>query len=347
MKTKAAVLHQINKPLKIEELDLPRLKRGQALIKVAYSGICHSQINEIKGLRGKDLYLSHTLGHEGSGIVIETHPDTQKVKVDDRVVLTWIKGSGLDVPSTIYEGKNQSKVNSGAISTFMNYAIISENRLVWIPKTMPLKIASLLGCAVSTGAGIIINTIRMKPGNILAIFGAGGVGLSAIMASRLMHASMIIVIDVLVDKLKRALEVGATHVINAQRQNVSETIFKITEDYGVDYAIETAGNREAMETAFQVAHISDGLCILAGNLPYGEQICLDPFSLIQGKCLIGSNGGETDPDRDIPMYVELYLKQKFNLDKIITHIYDLDNINRALEILHEGKAGRVLIDMDI
>lgn len=345
MKTTAAVLTEINKPLQIEELIIPELKPGQVLINVVYSGICHSQLNEIHGLKGEDKFLPHTLGHEGSGIVLETGPDVTKVKPWDHVVLTWIKGSGHDVPSTQYLRKDGTIVNSGAISTFLTHAVISENRLVPITKEMPLKEAALLGCAIPTGAGIVMNTAKVSPGSSVAILGIGGIGLSALLAAKLMGAAVIIAIDVLDYKLEQAIQFGATHIINAKKNDVLSEILEITNKLGVDYAIESAGMRESMETAFQSVRNNGGLCVIAGNLPQGELISINPFDLIKGKQIIGTWGGETQPDRDIPMYVDLYLSGKMELKTLITHTYSLKDINKVLNDLGEGRVGRILIDM--
>ena len=344
MKTKAAILYQINKPLQIEELTIPKLKTGQVLVKIAYSGVCHSQLNEIRGLKGEDKYLPHTLGHEGSGIVETVGSGVGKVKPGDHVVLTWINCDGLDVPSTIYQRSNGSVVNSGAISTFMEYAVISENRLIAIPKEMPLREASLLGCAVPTGAGIVMNIARVRPSSSVAVFGVGGIGLSAVMASSLMNATMIIAIDVFEHKLEQARQLGATHLINARQQDPLSTILEITGGRGVDYAIEAAGRREAMETAFQVVRDNGGLCVLAGDLPHGERISLDPFDLVRGKRIVGTWGGETQPERDIPRYVDLYLAGKLKLDELITHRFRLEDINVAFHALDKGDVARAIVE---
>jgi S-(hydroxymethyl)glutathione dehydrogenase/alcohol dehydrogenase len=301
MKTTAAVLIGINRPLQIEELTIPPLKKGQVLVKVAYSGICHSQLNEIYGLKGEDKFLPHTLGHEGSGVVSEIGQDVTKVKPGDHVVLTWIKGSGQDMPSTQYLRKDGSIVNSGAISTFMTQAVISENRLVPITNRMPLKEAALLGCAIPTGAGIVKNTAKLQLGQSVAIFGCGGIGLSAILAAKMVGASVIIAVDIREQKLTQAKEIGATHVIDASRHVVLEEIQTITGKQGVDFAIEAAGQKMTMEVAFKAVKDKGGLCILAGNLPTGQNISIDPFDLIKGKRIIGTWGGETDPDKDIIM----------------------------------------------
>ncbi|MBA3016727.1 zinc-binding dehydrogenase [Patescibacteria group bacterium] len=346
MKTKAAVLYEINEPLQIEELTIPELRSGQVLVKIAYSGICRSQLNEIRGLKGQDKFLPHTLGHEGSGIVEAIGLGVSKVKPGDHVVLTWIKGKGAEIPSTLYKKADGSVVNSGAISTFMTKAVISENRLVKIPPEMPLREAALLGCAIPTGAGIVLNTLRVQSGNSIAIFGVGGIGLSAVLAARLMNATPIIAVDVFDHKLKLARDVGATHLINASQGDPLTTIMKITDGRGVDYAIEAAGRRETMESAFQAVRNNGGLCVLAGNLLHGERISLDPFDLIKGKQIIGTWGGETDPDRDIPQYIRLYQASKLKLDELITDTFSLDEINKTIDMMSKGKiTGRCLIEM--
>ena len=344
MQTKAAVLLEINQPLHILDLEVPKLKLGQVLVEVAYSGICGSQLNEIRGLKGEDKFLPHTLGHEGSGIVLEVGKGVTKIKPGNHVVLTWIKGSGTDVSSTKYYS-SEGPVNSGAISTFMNKTVISENRLVPIPKDLPLIEAALLGCAIPTGAGIVLNGAKINAGESVVVLGVGGIGLSAVMAASAVGAEKIIAVDVLDHKLELARNLGATHVVNSQEKDVYSVINNITDKVGVDYAIEASGNSEAMELAFQSIRTGGGLCVLAGNLPAGKTISIDPLDLIKGKRVIGTWGGETQPDKDIPMYLDLYRTGKLELSPLITQTYKLEEINQALEELEKGKLGRGLIEM--
>ena len=344
MKTLAAVLEHLNKPLRIRELTIPDLRPGQVLVEVTYSGVCHSQLLEVHGRRGEDKYLPHTLGHEGSGVVLQVGDGVKKVKPGDHVVLSWIKGSGADVPSTVYQSA-EGPINSGALSTFMRQTVTCENRVTPISDAMPLREAALLGCAIPTGAGIVLNTARVRPGSSVAVFGVGGIGLSAVLAADLVHATTIIAVDVFEHKLEQARQVGATHLINARQQDPLATILEITGGHGVDYAIEAAGLQETMETAFQVVRDSGGLCILAGNLPHGERISLDPFDLIKGKRIVGTWGGESDIDRDISLYVCLFLSGRLNLGALITNTYFLERINQAFEDLEQGEVGRSLVDM--
>lgn len=345
MKTQAAVLNQVNKPLSIEELQIPELKAGQVLVKVSFSGVCHSQINEIRGLKGQDKYLPHTLGHEGSGVVQAIGPGVTKVKPQDQVVLTWIKGTGADVTSASYKRSDGTLVNSGAISTFLTEAVVSENRLVKIPEQMPLREATLLGCAIPTGGGIILNMAKVSSNTKIAIFGMGGIGFSALLMAKLNGAQRIIAVDIFDHKLKRALGLGATDIINARKEDVLTQIMEITQKQGVDYAIESAGEQQAMETAFQCVRNNGGLCIIAGNLPQGVKISLDPFNLISGKRIIGTWGGQTQPDRDVLVYVDLFLTGKLKLNGLITHTLKLEDINQALELLNSPEVGRVIIEM--
>ncbi len=345
MKTQAAVLFKTNQALRNIEVGIPVLKSGQVLVDMAYSGICHSQLNEIEGLKGEDRFLPHTLGHEGSGVVSAIGPEVTKVKPGDHVVLTWIKGLGYDVPSTTYTS-DEGVINSGAISTFMEQTVVSENRLIPIAKEMPLKEAALLGCAIPTGAGIVINDAAIQPGDTVAVFGVGGIGLSAVMAASALEAGTVIAIDMAGYKLELAQKCGATHIINASGVEILSEIMQITNGEGVKYAIESAGTVATMETAFKSVSNHGGQCIIAGNLPKGLHISIDPMDLIVGKNICGSWGGGTNPDEDIPKYVTWHLEHKFNLSELLTHEYELDDINKAFTDLKAGKVGRALVSLN-
>jgi S-(hydroxymethyl)glutathione dehydrogenase/alcohol dehydrogenase len=344
MQTEAAVLLECNEPLRPLTLAIPELQAGQVLVDVAYSGVCHSQLLEARGKRGPDRFLPHTLGHEGSGVVRRVGPGVAKVKPGDKVVLSWIKGSGADVGSVVY-GSGVGPINSGAISTFLRQAVTCESRVTPIPEAMPLREAALLGCAVPTGAGIVLNAARVESGASVVIFGVGGIGMSAVLGAVLAHAGVIIAVDIFDHKLEDARRLGATHLVNARERDALAAILEITGGRGVDYAIEAAGRRETMEAAFQAVRDKGGLCVLAGNLPHGERIELNPFDLIRGKRIIGTWGGESQPDRDIPRYADLYLAGELPMDRLISHDYRLADINQALDDLEQGRVGRALVDM--
>lgn len=342
--TQAAILRELGQPLALVDLEIPELKPGQVLVDIANSGVCHTQLLEASGRRGPDRFLPHALGHEASGTVVEISEGVSKVKPGDRVVMSWIKGTGADVPSTIYQSSD-GPTNSGALCTFMRQTVTCENRVTPISEEMPLREATLLGCAILTGVGTVLNTAQVSPGSSIAIIGVGGIGLSAILGATLADAKEIIAVDLFDHKLAQAEEVGATHLINAGTRDTLAAILEITKGQGVDYAIEAAGRKETMETAFKSVRDNGGVCVLAGNLPSEERIELDPMDLIKGKRVVGTWGGDTQPDRDIPKYEKLFLSGKLPLDRLITDTYGLLAINEALDSLHAGKVGRALIDM--
>lgn len=344
MKTKAAILFEQNKPLQIEEITLPKLKQGQILVRLYYSGVCRSQLNEMKGFKGKDPYLPHTLGHEGSGIVLEVGPDVSKVKKDDSVVLTWIKGKGFDIPNCEYE-LNGTVIQSGAISTFLQYAVISENRVVKIPKQVPFEQAALLGCAYLTGAGIVHHQLKVKKEQSLAIFGVGGIGMSSLIAAKMKGANPLIAIDINENKLSKAMQLGSTHLIRADKENPLVKILEITNQQGVNFAIECAGQKKAMEEAFKCIN-NKGRCVLAGNLKNNETIAIDPFELIKGKLIFGSWGGSSNVDEDIPYFAQMILEKKLCLKGLISDIVSLSQVNDLFNRLDQGNIQRGLIKFD-
>ena len=346
MKSKVAILRELGKPLVIEELEIPVLKAGQVLVKISYSGLCRSQLNEMKGLKGEDKYLPHLLGHEAGGIVEEIGSGVTHVKAGDHVVLSWIKGLGMDVPSTKYL-KGNEVINAGAITTFGEYSVVSENRVTSIAEKMPLDKATLLGCAMPTGGGIVLNQIKPRAGSSLAVIGVGGLGLSAILLADLMNCSPIIAVDINDKKLRLARKIGATASINSAKTDFVEAILAITDGKGVNYAIETVGSIEMIEKSLASVKWDiwkGGLVVNAGNPPHGAKIAIDPYQL-KGKSIIGSWGGLTKPERDIPLYVDLYLSGQLKLDKLITNRFSFDEINQAFQSMDKGElVGKAILE---
>ncbi len=330
----------------ISDIDWQAPGPGQVLVKVAYSGVCHSQLMEVRGLRGADPYLPHLLGHEGSGQVIEVGKGVTKVRPGDLVVLGWIKGSGLDGGGSKYRCSCMPQpLNAGGVTTFNEYALISENRVVPLPDGVPLDVAVLFGCAVPTGAGIITNDLRPAPGSTIAIFGLGGIGMSALMATMLYQCSKVIAVDVSEDKLSLAKSFGATHTIDARVADPVAEIFALTGS-GVDYAVEASGLSRVIEQAFASIRRGGGVCVFASHPQHGSRISIDPYELICGKQLRGSWGGSSNPDRDVPMFAKLYREGKLPLEKLITKRYTLDLINDALDDLEQHRVARPLIEID-
>jgi len=344
MKTKAAILVTPKAPLWIADgIDMPALNPGQVIVRIGYTGICGSQIMEINGLRGHDTWLPHMLGHEASGTVMETGAGVLKVKPGDKVVLSWIKGQGMDVSGAKYR-HDGTVINSGPITTFSQFTIVSENRCTRISDDIPLDAAALLGCAVLTGFGAVNNFLADLKGRNIAIFGLGGIGLCALLAAKYHGFEPIIAVDVIESKLDLARELGASHLLNANRHDVVDYIRKLT-DGGVSFSLEASGLTQVIETAFECVHRDGGICVFAGHPPYGGKIQLDPFDLICGKRIFGTWGGESRPDRDIPFLVDLYRQGLLPLEKLITSTYELDDINRAITEMQNNPLGRILIKM--
>lgn len=343
MKTTAAVLVELGSPLQLVELTIPPLKPGQVLVEIAYSGVCHTQVLEARGHRGEDRYLPHCLGHEGSGTVVEVGEGVTKVKPGDRAILSWIKGSGLDVPGSVYDWDGQA-VNAGGITTLQRHALIAENRLTPLPVGLSLEDAALVGCAVATGAGAVCNAAGAQPGHTLAVFGAGGVGLCAVGAAAILGLERIIVVDVKPGKLDLARQMGATDMIDAAAGDAVAAILELCPK-GVDYAIEATGRPAVMVQALQSVRQQGGKAVIVGNAHHGEQLVLDPRQLNQGKQLLGTWGGDSVPDRDYPKYCEWIISGRLNLDPIRSRVYPLSAVNEALDDLEAARVARPLVAM--
>jgi len=327
------------------DVKVPDPGHGQVLVRLAYSGVCHSQLMEAKGARGADPYIPHLLGHEGSGRIEKIGTGVSKVSVGDLVILGWIKGSGLDGGGARYL-RGDSVINAGSVTTFNEFAIVSENRCVLLPEGVPLDVAVLFGCALPTGAGIVINELLPVEGESIAVFGLGGIGLSALMATKLYQFSTVIAVDVNDEKLSMAKDFGATHTVNSSSVDPIPRIRELTDGAGVDYSVEASGVSTVIELAFRAVRRSGGLCIFASHPPAGTRIELDPYDLICGKQIRGSWGGASNPDVDVPKLAALYTAGKLPLEKLISKPYCLEEINIALSDLEMQKATRPLIELD-
>ena len=342
---KAAILVKQNAPLILDDVKLPdRLDFGQVLVKIQYSGICGSQIGEISGVKGDDPYLPHLLGHEGSGIVIETGPNVKNVNNGDHVVLHWRPGKGIEAPLPQYLW-NDKILNAGFVTTFNEYAIVSENRLTVIPRNFDLKNATLFGCAVTTAFGVVNNDAKIKIGQSVLIIGVGGVGLNIAQAASMVSAYPIIGVDLHKNKLSLGEDFGLTHSIISDNKNINNEVKKIVGENGVDVVIECTGNSRLIELAYELTS-NNGKTILVGVPKKGDNVSIYSLPLHFDKTLAGSHGGDSKPDSDIPKFINLIRHGRMNLDGLITHEFKLDRINNALELFKTGKAGRIVIDLN-
>ena len=345
MKTQAAILVETGQPLVLAELEIPALKQGQVLVEVAYSGACGTQVLEVGGFKGDDMWLPHCLGHEGSGAVLEVGPGVTRVKCGDKVVLSWIKGGGIEAGGCVY-GWNGRKVNAGAVTTFQRHAIASENRLTLVPANLPMDIAILLGCATPTGMGAIFNVLNAKSGQSVAIFGTGGIGLNACMGAVFAGAAVVIGVDPSPVRREMARRSGASHVIDPLGTDVIAEIKKVVPQ-GVDLAVEATGIPMVMEQAINATRARGGRAVVIGNAKHGARLALDPGVFNQGKSLMGTWGGDSVPDRDYARFGALLASGKFPVRDLLSRPYRLAEVDKALRDLASGTAGRPLIDMKL
>lgn len=339
----AAILVHQKQPLVIDKVSLPKsLDVGQVLVKIHFSGICGSQLGEIDGVKGEDKYLPHLLGHEASGEVLAVGAGVRHVKPKDKVVLHWRKGLGIEARPPVYQWNGQP-LNAGCITTFNEYAIVAENRLTPIPSDSDLQVAALFGCAVTTGFGVIVNNAKLKIGESVVVFGAGGVGLNIIQAASLVSAYPIIAVDRYDARLNLAKTAGATHCINTRTQNARHFIDEWTHSQGVDCFIDNTGNPEIIQLGYQVTK-PQGRLVLVGVPPKGSDISIYSLPLHFGKSLSGSHGGETEPHLDIPRYHALFREGRIQLKEFITNTVVLKDINQAIQAMRDGTAvGRCLV----
>ena len=344
---RAAILAESRQPLVVDEMTLPdALDAGQVLVRVLHTTICGAQINEIDALKGPDRFLPHLLGHEASAEVLEIGPGVTTVNPGDTVVLHWRPSNGIQSRTPAYSWRGQ-KLNAGWVTTFNQYAVISENRMTVIPPDFDLKIAPLLGCAVTTAAGVVNNNAHLKIGESVVIFGAGGVGLNVVQFAALAGGHPVVAVDLLDHKLEMAKARGATDTLNSTGMSaaeVSDAIRDIVGRDGPDKIIETTGVKPVIENAYELTH-KDGGLVLVG-VPH-EKVTINTLRVHFNMVMTGSEGGSAVPQVDIPRIIRLIQAGKLSLDGIITDEFALDDINRAFDLVRSGKAGRVLINVAI
>ena len=342
-KTKAAILVAQQQPLVVDTIELPSsLEIGQVLVEVHCSGICGSQLGEIDGVKGRDRFLPHLLGHEGFGTVLAIGPGVRNVITGDNVVLHWRPGAGIESNPPQYKWRGQ-KLNAGWVTTFNQHAIVSENRCTKVPKGTDPDVAALFGCAVTTGFGVVENNAKLRIGESVVVFGAGGIGLNIVQAAALVSAGPIIAIDRFDSRLKLAREMGATHCINSNKKNPENAIKEALKGQELNVFIDNTGIPEIIELGYTLSH-HDGRVVLEGVPRQGTTVNLSSLPLHFGKLLTGSHGGETKPEKDIPRYLRLQHQGRIKLEQLVSAHYKLEEINNAIAAMRDGEtAGRVMI----
>jgi S-(hydroxymethyl)glutathione dehydrogenase/alcohol dehydrogenase len=343
-KTTAAVLVNQNSLLEIVQIDLPKtLEIGQVLVELFYSGICGSQLGEIDGVKGHDPWLPHLLGHEGVGRVLAVGPGVRYVDVGDNVVLHWKPAKGIEAAPAKYKW-GEKIVNAGYVTTFNEHAIISENRLTRISKDADLKTAALYGCAITTGFGVLENRVRVKLGQSIVVFGAGGIGLSIIQAARLTGAASIVAVDRFDNRLEMSKKCGATCTLNSLGSDIWTTLNGMFDSNSpLDVFIDNTGNPEIIAKGFDLVG-QNGQVVLVGVPSKSNKTELYTLPLHFGKSIIGTHGGEGNPNIDIPRYMNLFNIRNIDLNEIISEVSSLDNINKLIQNMRSGvSSGRSLI----
>jgi S-(hydroxymethyl)glutathione dehydrogenase/alcohol dehydrogenase len=341
MKTAAAILVEQKKPLELGEVGVPALTHGQVLVDINVSRICGSQIGEIDGVKGPDRYLPHLLGHEGGGVVLETGPGVKHVKAGDRVVLHWRPGRGLEGQPAVYDWDGK-RANSGCITTFNRYSVISENRLTAVPKDTDFELCALLADTLTTGFGVINNDAGVKIGESVVIIGCGGIGLGVLLGAKLAGAHPIIAVDIHDHKLQKAAGFGATHGINSTKEDFPAKVLEILGGQQPDVVIDGTGNPQVLEKAFALAG-PKGRCIIFGVMPHDRKLSLNTLPLHFGKILTGSHGGGSLPADDIPKYLRMMKAGLFDAAPFVSHRVGLEQVNDGIARMRSGEVIHCMI----
>lgn len=367
IKSKAAVAWGPGQPLKIEEVDVMPPKAGEVLVRIVATGICHTDAFTLSGDDPEGIFPV-ILGHEGGGIVERIGEGVTSVAVGDHVIPLYTPECGeckfclsgkTNLCQKIRETQGKGLMPDGTTrfykdgqpifhymgcSTFSEYTVLPEISLAKVNPSAPLEEVCLLGCGVTTGMGAVMNTAKVKEGDTVAIFGLGGIGLSAVIGALMAKASRIIAIDINESKFELAKKLGATDCINPKLfdKPIQEVIVEMT-DGGVDFSFECIGNVNTMRSALECCHKGWGESVIIGVAGAGQEISTRPFQLVTGRVWRGTAFGGVRGRSELPDYVERYLAGEFKLSDFITHTMPLEQINEAFDLMHEGKSIRSVV----
>lgn len=370
IKSKAAIAWGPKQPLSIEEVDVMLPRKGEVLIKVIASGVCHTDAFTLSGEDPEGIFPV-ILGHEGGGIVEQIGEGVTSVAVGDHVIPLYTPECGeckfclsgkTNLCQKIRETQGKGLMPDGTTrfykdgkpifhymgcSTFSEYTVLPEISLAKVNKEAPLEEVCLLGCGVTTGMGAVMNTAKVEEGATVAIFGLGGIGLSAVIGATMAKASRIIAIDINESKFELAKKLGATDCINPKDYDkpIQDVIVELT-DGGVDYSFECVGNVDLMRSALECCHKGWGESVIIGVAGAGKEISTRPFQLVTGRVWKGSAFGGVKGRTELPDYVERYLAGEFKLSDFITHTMPLEDINESFELMHKGESIRTVIHFD-
>ena len=368
IKSKAAVAWGPNQDLSIEEIDVMMPKAGEVLVKIIATGVCHTDAYTLSGADPEGLFPC-ILGHEGGGIVEAVGEGVTSVSKGDHVIplytpecgeCKFCKSGKTNLCSKIRETQGKGLMPDGTTrfykdgkpifhymgcSTFSEYTVLPEISLAKVDKAAPLDEICLLGCGITTGIGSVLNVAKVEPEANIAVFGLGGVGLSALIGAKMAKAKQILAIDINESKFDLAKKLGATECINPlnyENKSIQEIIIEKT-DGGVDYSFECIGNVNTMRSALECCHKGWGESIIIGVAASGEEIATRPFQLVTGRVWRGSAFGGVKGRSQLPDYVDKYMKGEFKISDFITHKMQLEEINNAFDLMHKGKSIRSII----
>ncbi|KHE14989.1 S-(hydroxymethyl)glutathione dehydrogenase [Aeromonas hydrophila] len=367
IKCKAAIAWGPGQPLSIEEVDVMPPQAGEVRVRIVATGVCHTDAFTLSGEDPEGVFPC-ILGHEGGGIVESVGEGVTSVKVGDHVIPLYTpecgeckfcksgktnlcqkihatQGKGLMPDGTTRFSKDGQPIyHYMGTSTFSEYTVLPEISIAKVDPAAPLEEVCLLGCGVTTGIGAVMNTAKVKEGESVAIFGLGGIGLSAVIGARLAKAGRIIAIDINESKFELARKLGATDCINPNDYDkpIQEVIVELT-DGGVDFSFECIGNVKVMRAALECCHKGWGESVIIGVAGAGQEISTRPFQLVTGRVWRGSAFGGVRGRSELPSYVQRYMQGEFKLDDFITHTMGLEQINEAFDLMHEGKSIRSVI----
>ena len=367
MKSRAAVAWEANKPLEIEEIDVEGPKEGEVLLRVVATGVCHTDAYTLSGKDPEGVFPC-ILGHEGGAVVEEVGKGVTGIQNGDHVIPLYIPECGecrqcksgktnlcqaiakTEWAGLMPDGGRRFSHNGKPIyhymgtSTFSEYTVVPEIALAKINKEAPLDKVCLLGCGITTGIGAVLNTAKVEPGSTVAVFGLGGIGLSVVQGAVMAKASRIVGIDANPAKFDMARKLGASECINPRDYDapIQQVIAEMT-DGGVDYSFECIGNVNTMRAALESCHLGGGESTIIGVAGAGEEIRTRPFQLVTGRVWRGTAFGGVRGRSQLPGYVEKYLHGEINIDDMVTHTMGLEDINRAFDLMHEGKSIRSVI----
>jgi S-(hydroxymethyl)glutathione dehydrogenase / alcohol dehydrogenase len=355
---KAAIFHGPNQPLTIENVEVDQPGPHEVLVRTAATGVCHSDLHFVDGLYPYP--APAILGHEAAGVVEAVGEQVEYVQPGDHVIaclstfcgtcdycLTGRPSLCASKPGRGFTGKPYYTWDGKPVFQFLNvssYAeqmLLHEHTIVKIAKDVPLDKVALIGCGVMTGVGAVLYTARIEAGSSVAVFGCGGVGLSAIQGARIGGARQIIAVDMVESKLAKARELGATHVVDASSGDPVQQIKDITGG-GAEYTFECIGNKRAAEQSFESLQ-NGGTATIVGMIPVGQKIELDGTSFLFEKKVQGSNMGSNRFRRDMPRLIDFYLQGRLKLDEMITRTGKLEDVNEAFRAMKAGEIARMVL----